>query len=73
MDLICAGGQVMLVEREPRPEEIGCRPVGLDHSLVVRVIRGAQTFGFREPHVEIAAGDRLIALQSRVPPKTDAH
>ena len=70
MDLISAGGQVMLLERDPRAEEIGRRPVDIGGSLIVRVIRGAQTFGFWEPHVDIRNGDKLIVIQGRVPPPT---
>ncbi|HET9445282.1 MAG TPA: potassium channel family protein [Steroidobacteraceae bacterium] len=65
MDLISAGGQVMLAEREPRPEEIGRRPVDLGESLIVRVIRGAQTYSFWEAPAKIQAGDKLIVLHSR--------
>jgi voltage-gated potassium channel len=65
MDLISAGGQVTLAEREPRPEEIGRRPVDVGHSLIVRVIRGAQAYSFWEPPATIQAGDKLIVLHSR--------
>jgi voltage-gated potassium channel len=65
MDLISAGGQVTLAEREPRPEEIGRRPVDLGQSLIVRVIRGAQTYSFWEQPAKIQAGDKLIVLHSR--------
>jgi voltage-gated potassium channel len=65
MDLISAGGQVTLAEREPRPEEIGRRPVDLGHSLIVRVIRGEQAYSFWEPPAKIQAGDKLIVLHSR--------
>jgi hypothetical protein len=33
--------------------------------LIVRVIRGAQTFSFWEPPAEIQAGDKLIVIQPR--------
>ena len=65
MDLISAGGQVMLAEREPSPEEIGRRPVDIGHSLIVRVIRGAQAYSFWETPAKIQAGDKLIVLHSR--------
>jgi voltage-gated potassium channel len=73
MDLISAGGQVTLAEREPRPDEIGRRPVDIGHSLIVRVIRGAQAFSFWEPGTEIQAGDKLIVIQSRAQATTDGH
>jgi voltage-gated potassium channel len=65
MDLISAGGQVTLAEREPRPEEIGRRPEDIGRSLIVRVIRGAHTYSFWEPAAKIEAGDKLIVLHSR--------
>jgi hypothetical protein len=65
MDLISAGGEVVLTEREPSPEEIGRSPAALGRLLIVRVIRGAQTFSFWEPPDEIRAGDKLIVIQSR--------
>ena len=65
MDLISAGGQVMLAEREPSAEEIGRRPVDIGHSLIVRVIRGAQAYSFWEQPAKIQAGDKLIVLHSR--------
>ena len=71
MDLISAGGQVMLAERDPKPEEIGRRPADVGQSLIVRVIRGERTFGFWE-HVDIQAGDKLIVIRSRGASKPDA-
>jgi voltage-gated potassium channel len=65
MDLISAGGEVVLTEREPMSEEIGRTPADLDHILIVRVIRGAQTFSYWQPPTEIQAGDKLIVIQSR--------
>jgi voltage-gated potassium channel len=65
MDLISAGGQVTLAEREPRPEEIGRRPVDVGQSLIVRVVRGTQTYSFWEAPAKIQAGDKLIVLHSR--------
>jgi voltage-gated potassium channel len=65
MDLISAGGQVMLAERDPSPEEIGRRPVDLGQSLIVRVIRGAQAYSFWEQPAKIQPGDKLIVLHSR--------
>jgi len=64
MDLITAGGQVTLIEREPRAEEIGRRPADIGGSLIVRVIRGEQTYSFWEPAAEIRAGDKLIVIRS---------
>ena len=64
MDLISAGGKVMLAERDPRPDEIGRRPVDIGRSLIVRVIRGAETYSFWEPPAQIQTGDKLIVIRS---------
>jgi voltage-gated potassium channel len=64
MDLISAGGQVMLAERKPRSEEIGRRPLDIGHSLIVRVIRGDHAYSFWEPSATIEADDKLIVLHS---------
>ncbi|MGH8187855.1 MAG: potassium channel family protein, partial [Steroidobacteraceae bacterium] len=64
MDLISAGGQVTLIEREPRPEEIGRHPVDVGQSPIVRVVRGNQAYGFWESTVRIQPGDKLIVIRS---------
>jgi voltage-gated potassium channel len=63
MDLISAGGQVVLVERDPRPEEIGRRPAETGQSPIVRVVRGEQAYSFRDPAVRIQEGDKLIVIR----------
>lgn len=62
MDLISAGGRVMLIERESRPEEVGRLPVEMGESLILRVVRGAQAFGFWEPEARIREGDKLVVI-----------
>lgn len=62
MDLISAGGQVTLVEREPHPEEIGRSPIESARSLIVRVVRGNHAYSFWEPDLRIEADDRLIVI-----------
>jgi voltage-gated potassium channel len=64
MDLISAGGQVTLAERDPLPEEIGRRPAEVGQSPIVRVVRGKQTYSFWEPAARIQAGDKLIVIRS---------
>lgn len=61
-DLISAGGQVTLDEREPRPEEIGRRPFESE-SLIVRVVRGQHAFSLWESDLRIEPGDRLIVIR----------
>ena len=64
MDLISAGGQVTLVEREPHSEEIGRSPMEVGQSLIVRVVRGQAAFSFWEADARIQEGDRLIVIRS---------
>jgi voltage-gated potassium channel len=61
-DLISAGGQVTLDEREPQPEEIGRRPFE-SSSLIVRVVREQHAYSFWESDLRIQEGDRLIVIQ----------
>jgi voltage-gated potassium channel len=66
MDLISAGGQVTLVEREPLPEEIGRRPIE-SQSLIVRVVRDQRPHSIWESDMRIQPGDKLIVI--RPPPQ----
>lgn len=61
MDLISAGGQVTLVEREPHPEEIGRRPIETQ-SLIVRVVRNQEPHSIWDIDVRIQSGDKLIVM-----------
>ena len=70
MDLISAGGQVMLVERDPRPEEIGCRPFE-SKALILRVLRGHHSYSFWESELRIQPGDKLIVIGAPVANPTD--
>jgi voltage-gated potassium channel len=65
MDLISAGGQVTLVEREPTPDEIGKRPIE-SQSLIVRVVRDQEPHSIWDTEVRIQPGDKLIVM--RPPP-----
>lgn len=62
MDLISAGGQVTLVEREPHAEEIGRRPIE-SHSLIVRIVRGQQPHSIWESDLRVQPGDKLIVIR----------
>jgi voltage-gated potassium channel len=62
MDLISAGGQVTLVEREPRPEEIGRSPIEC-RSWIVRVVRDHEPRSVWEGDVRIQPSDRLIVIR----------
>jgi voltage-gated potassium channel len=62
LDLISAGGQVTLVEREPHPDEIGKRPIE-SQSLIVRVVRGQEPHSIWDSNVIIQPGDKLIVMR----------
>jgi voltage-gated potassium channel len=62
MDLISAGGQVTLVEREPHPDEIGKRPIE-SQSLIVRVVRDQEPHSIWDAEVRIQPGDKLIVMR----------
>jgi len=62
MDLISAGGQVTLVEREPHPDEIGKRPIE-SQSLIVRVVRDQEPHSIWDTEVRIQPGDKLIVMR----------
>jgi voltage-gated potassium channel len=62
MDLISAGGQVTLVEREPLPDEIGQRPME-SQSLIVRIVRDQQHHSFWENDLRVQPGDKLIVIR----------
>ena len=62
MDLISAGGQVTLVEREPLPDEIGHRPMECQ-SLIVRIVREQQHHSFWESDLRVQPDDKLIVIR----------
>lgn len=62
MDLISAGGQVTLVEREPHPDEIGKRPIETQ-SLIVRVVRDQEPHSIWDAGIRIQPGDKLIVMR----------
>jgi voltage-gated potassium channel len=62
MDLITAGGGVMLIEREAGPREIGRMPAELVESRILRVLRGKVGYSFWESEARIQSGDRLVVV-----------
>lgn len=72
MDLISAGGQVTLIEREPRPEEIGRRPFE-SQALIVRVLRDRHSFSLWESDLRIQPEDKLIVIGAAGANPTDRH
>jgi voltage-gated potassium channel len=62
MDLISAGGQVQLAERDPNPDELGRRPME-SQSLIVRVVRNQLPYSIWDSEVRIQPGDKLIVIR----------
>lgn len=62
MDLISAGGGVVLNERLARPEEVGRLPADVREELVVRVMRAQRAYAFWEDEARIQANDRLVVI-----------
>ena len=63
-DLLTAGGPVTLVERQPKPEEIGQSAAALKPDILLRLYRQGQVYDFwdlQESH-KIEAGDTLLLL-----------
>jgi voltage-gated potassium channel len=64
-ELISYRGTYQLVEREPRPEEIGRDARDIDGTLIVEVRRGGRRLGlWNDKHLRIEAGDRVLAIDS---------
>jgi len=63
MDLISAGGRVMLVERKAQSAEIGRAPAELHDARILRVMRDGKSFGFWEREVRVQEGDTLVVIQ----------
>jgi voltage-gated potassium channel len=63
MDLISAGGRVVLTERQAQPEEFGRLPAELHESRVLRVMRGSRGFSFWDPEARIQSGDVLVVVE----------
>ena len=62
-DLLSYHGSCTLVERAPRPEEIGRIARELQGTLIVEVRRGGQRMGcWNDRELQIEAGDRLLAI-----------
>jgi voltage-gated potassium channel len=70
MDLISADGEIMLMERAPRPQEIGRSPAEVHDTLILRVMRNGTALGFSRPELRIEAGDKLVIVSPA--PSTDA-
>jgi voltage-gated potassium channel len=65
-DLAAAGGPVALHERAVDPAEVGKPLAAITTGLGVRIYRGEQMFGFREPESErLEPGDLIVEIVAR--------
>jgi voltage-gated potassium channel len=64
-ELLSYRGKCQLVEREARPEEVGQLARETEGTVIVEIRRGQSRFGcWTDPTLRIAAGDRVIAIDS---------
>ena len=64
-DLLSFRGHCQLVERPPRPDEIGRLARELVGTVIVEIRRGKARFGcWNDPNLRIEAGDRLVAIDA---------
>jgi voltage-gated potassium channel len=61
MDLISAGGRIVLEERDANTEDIGRIPRDIPH--VVRVLRDGHVLNIDSPETTLQAGDKLITVR----------
>ena len=52
----------MLMERAPRPHEVGRSPAEVHDALILRVMRDGTALGFSRPELRIEAGDKLVIV-----------
>jgi voltage-gated potassium channel len=62
MDLISADGEIVLLERDALPHEVGRTPPEIRDVLVLRVLRQGKALGFGNSQVRIEAGDKLLIV-----------
>lgn len=60
MDLISAGGKIVLEEREAEDQDLGRLPEELPH--LVRILRGGNVVNFNDADARIREGDKLITI-----------
>ncbi len=67
-DLLTAGGRVTLIERPPKPEEIGQSAAALKPDILLRLYRRGEVYNFwdLQEGQKMAAGDTLLILASAV-------
>lgn len=65
MDLVSAGGRIVLEEREAQPEDIG--RVANDIPHVVRVMRGGHVINVGSADSRVQVGDKLITVRPASP------
>jgi voltage-gated potassium channel len=73
MDLITAGGRVMLVERKARPDDVGKVPSELADGLVVRIVRNGHELDLSNPDTRIEPPDELVLITTASPISRGSH
>lgn len=64
LDVLSSGGRLLVVERHPRPEEVGQAAGVIGQSMILRIYRDGKPIGFWEPAARaIQPADTLLALQ----------
>lgn len=62
-DLLAVGAGLDIVERSPRPDELGAGPGAAPHELVVAVARDGEVLRFDDPRAaQLRDGDRVVCL-----------
>ncbi len=69
MDLISATGRVVLVERDPLPEEVGRSASELD-AVIVGIVRDGREIDITQPEGRVQAGDKVLAIRHSTAPVT---
>ena len=62
MDLISADGEIVLIERDALPQEVGRAPREVSEVLILRILRQGKALGFSDTHLRIEAGDKLVVV-----------
>ena len=59
-------GSLLLVERDPRPDEIGHGTAELD-ALIVGIVRDGRDLDLKDPQSRLRPGDKLLVIRQSAP------